>query len=139
MTERSSIAALLAALLAACAAPSPINRRADAPRSQATVIGRVELISTSQLERALRQARRRLAVLAPSSPIFRIVVLTPTRIEAFYCTEYDRNRFELYRESLFYQNDAGTGYLVLERTGEEWCVLPGREPKLLDDAHYIVT
>jgi hypothetical protein len=87
----------------------------------------------------LRQARRRLAVLAPSSPIFRIVVLTPTRIEAYYCTEYDRTRFELYRESLFYQRDAGTGYLVLERTGEECRVLPGREPKLLNDAHYIVT
>ena len=87
----------------------------------------------------MRQACRRLVVLAPSSPIFRIVVLMPTRIEAYYCTEYDRTRFELYRESLFYQNVAGTGYLVLERTGEEWRVLPGRAPKLLNDAHYIVT
>jgi hypothetical protein len=87
----------------------------------------------------LRQARRRLAVLAPSSPVFRVVVITPTRIEAYYCTEYDRSRFELYREGLFYQNHTGTGYLVLERVGEEWRVLPGREPKLLNDTHYIVT
>ena len=87
----------------------------------------------------MRQTGRRLGVLVPSSPIFRIVVLTPTQIEAYYCTEYDRTRFELYRESLFYQKDAGTGYLVLERTGEEWRVLPGREPRLFNDAHYIVT
>jgi hypothetical protein len=139
MTERSSIAALVTALVAACAAPSAINQRRAAPRSQPTVTGRAELISTSQLQSASRQARRRLAVLAPSSPVFRVVVVTPTRIEAYYCTEYDRNRFELYREGLFYQNHAGTGYLVLERAGEEWRILPGREPKLLNDAHYIVT
>jgi len=128
------LSVVAAAALISCGTPSPVNRIDGQSSSNPAITGRSELISQYQLQSALRYARIRLATLAPWSPIFRIIVITSTRVEAYYWADYDRERVDL-----FYQNHARTGYLVLERVGDEWRVLPGREPKVLNDEGYIVT
>jgi hypothetical protein len=131
--RRLSIAAIGFALLA-CGTPPPINRTDGYSTATPAITGRSELISQSELQSALRSARIRLATLAPRSGIFRLIVVTTSRVEAYYWADYDRERVDV-----FYQNHARTGYLVLQRAAGEWRVLPGREPKTLNLDNAIIT
>jgi hypothetical protein len=122
-----------AATLLSCGIPPSVNRADYAPNSGPTITGRTEFISHSEVQVALASARNRLATLAPSSPIFRVNVISPTRVEAFYCAGYDRDRTDL-----FYQNQPRTGYLLLERRSGQWRILPGHETRVIEDSHDII-
>jgi hypothetical protein len=120
-------------MLLSCGTPPPVNRVDYAPNSGPTITGRTEFISHSEVQVALASARNRLATLAPSSPIFRVNVVSAMRVEIFYCADSDRDR-----GSLFYQNQPRTGYLLLERRSGEWRVLPGHEQRVIEDSHDII-
>jgi hypothetical protein len=122
------------ATLVSCSNTVSINHGVEAKRGDPAITGRPELISDSDFRAALASARSSLATLAPRSGIFRAVVVTPTRIEAYYWADYDREKVDV-----FYQNHAQTGYLILQRTTGEWRVLSGREPKLLNLDNAIIT
>jgi hypothetical protein len=129
---------VLATGLLSCAETVPINRRVAAPSSDPAITGHSELISRSELHVALSFARERLATLAPSSPIFRVVVVTRSRFEAYYCSPY-QDRSVLGLMSIFFQNNPFRGYLTLQRTDGGWRVLPGHDQRCLNDFGYIVT
>jgi hypothetical protein len=126
--------AFVGALLVSCGTPPAANRTDGYSTATPAITGHSALISSSELAIALRAARIKLATLAPRSPIFRVVVVSASRIEAYYWAEYNRDNVEL-----FYQNDAPTGYLILERVSNGWRVLPGREPKTLNLDNVIIT
>jgi hypothetical protein len=131
---RCVLMGIVAIALVSCDTPVAVNRRTEAPSTDPGITGHRELISRFELHDALVSAWSRLATLAPWSPIFRVIVIAPTRLEAYYSADYDRDRV-----GAFYQNHPRNGYLVLERIGAEWHVLPGREPKVIDDGRYIIT
>src|ERR1043166_1492324 len=123
-----------AAIFVSCATPPPVNRPDGYSTASPAITGRSELISPSDLQSALRSARIRLGTLAPRSPIFRVVIITCSRVETYYWAESDRERGDL-----FYQNAARTGYLLLQRVGGHWRVSPGHEPKTLNLDNAIIT
>ncbi|PYS58889.1 MAG: hypothetical protein DMF76_18030 [Acidobacteria bacterium] len=82
LTRVLAVFTILTSLIS-CTAPVPINRRSEAPCRDPGISGRPELISRPELLSALAAARARLATLAPSSPIFRVIVITPAKLEAY--------------------------------------------------------
>ncbi len=126
---------MLFALLVSCTNPAPTTGRVEAPTREPDVSGRTELISHPDLLNALSVARARLLAFAPSSPIFRVVVISPTRVEAYYCPTY----FDRYMVGVFYQNDPQIGFFLLQRVSDGWRILPGKEPRVFNDEHAIIT
>jgi hypothetical protein len=129
---------ILATGLLSCTETVPLNRRLEASSSDPAITGHSELISRAEIHAALSVARERLAVLAPSSPIFRVVVITPSRFEAYYCSSY-QDRSVLGLLDNFFQNHPVRGFLTLQRTDGGWRVLPGHDQRTLNDSGIIVT
>ena len=125
----------LALALASCVdLPAPIQPRAGDP----SLSGLSYLLGESDFRAVLRIARERLATIAPQSPVFRVIVLSPSRVEAFYCPTYlDR---ELYAGDVysFEQNKPQIGYLLIERDPAGWRIAPGHGSKVLNDRGIII-
>jgi hypothetical protein len=125
--------------LVSCAEPVPVNQRAEAPNPGPDITGWRDLIAPGELQVALATARGRFATLAPWSPIFRLIVVSRSRLEAFYCPNYE-DRYVLSGDIFFFeQNKPRVGYLVLERSPTGWHIVSGHDTKALNDSHIIVT
>ena len=113
----------LAGLLISCGTPLSANRHVEAP-----VEGHPELVSASDLQNALHATRLRLSKLAPKAVIFRVTVLSSSRIEVSYWDHWDDTE----GDSFLHQNASGTGYLALRRVTSGWRVMPGHGQIPLD-------
>ena len=122
-----------ATIVVSCSAPAPVNRVGYIPNSGPAITGRSEFISYSKLQVTLATARDRLVTLAPSSPIFRVNVVSATRVEIFYCADSDRDS-----GSPFYQNHPRTGYLLLELRSGQWRILPGHVSRMIEEDHNMI-
>ena len=121
--------------VASCNAPPVAAPQAQPSAGDPAITGAGYLLSESDFRAALSVARARLAVLAPSSPIFRVAVITPAKLEAYYCPTYvDRYNFS----HTFSQNHPQIGYLLLAKSRGEWHVLPGKEQKLLREEDNVI-
>ena len=122
-----------------CAETVPINQRAETPNPGPDITGWRDSIAEGELQIALATARARLATLAPWSPIFRVIVVSPSRLEAFYCPNYV-DRYDLSGGiSYLEQNKPKIGYLLIERGSAGWRIAPGHGTLELNDRHILVT
>jgi hypothetical protein len=121
--------------VASCSAPPVAAPQAKPSAGDPAITGAGYLLSESEFRAALSVARARLAVLAPSSPIFRVAVITRVKLEAYYCpTSIDRYNFS----HTFRQNHPQIGYLLLAKSRGEWHVMPGKEQKLLREENNVI-
>ena len=96
----SLLAAALALVFASCAEIEPGKPR---------VTGKQHLVSPTDLQAAMRAAQQRLIEEHRNKPIYRLHVVSASRIEAFYGTHYS-----LYDDSV--------EHLVVERVRKRWKV-----------------
>jgi hypothetical protein len=112
------------ALLGSCVDPGPVNRVAETPTRDPELIGRTELLPTSDLHTLLAVAKQTLASTAPRSPIFGVQVISQSKVHVFYG---DRTYWR-------------TGYLQLERSKGQWRVTGVKPPpQVFPDENVIVT